>query len=175
MMTYIGLLRAINVGGNNLIKMADLKEICGALGYENVRTYIQSGNVAFESVETDKAAMGVKMSEAIAASHGFAPPVFVLDKADLRAAFDGLDLDFVEEKFVYFYFLKQAATHAKIDEIEALLKPDDAFKLTDKLFYLHCAEGAGKSKLAAKIDRLLGVKTTARNLRTVKKLIELAG
>ncbi|MBL1421311.1 MAG: DUF1697 domain-containing protein [Alphaproteobacteria bacterium] len=175
MMTYIALLRAINVGGNNLIKMADLKVICGELGFENVRTYIQSGNVAFESVETDKVAMGVKMSEAIAASYGFTPPVFVLDKADLQVALDGLDLDFVEEKFVYFYFLEQAATHAKIDEIEALLKPDNGFKLADKLFYLHCAEGAGKSKLAAKIDRLLGVKTTARNLRTVKKLIELAG
>lgn len=175
MMTYIGLLRAINVGGNNLIKMADLKVICAELGFENVRTYIQSGNVAFESAETDKAALGAKMSAAIAASYGFAPPVFVLDKVELQAALDGLDLDFVEEKFVYFYFLEQTATNAKIDEIEALLRAGDAYKLTDKLFYLHCAEGVGKSKLAAKIDRLLGVKTTARNLRTVKKLIELVG
>lgn len=175
MMTYVALLRAINVGGNNLIKMADLKVICAELGFENVRTYIQSGNVAFESGETDKVAMGAKMSAAIEASHGFAPPVFVLDKADLPSALDGLDLDFVEEKFVYFYFLEQTATDAKIDEIEALLKAGDAYKLTEKLFYLHCAEGAGKSKLATRLDRLLGVKTTARNLRTVKKLIELAG
>lgn len=175
MKTHIALLRAINVGGNNLIKMADLKVIFAELGFENVRTYIQSGNVAFESDETDRAALGAKMSAAIGASHGFAPPVFVLEKTDFQAALDGLDLNFVEEKFVYFYFLEQAATSAKIDEIEALLKPGDAYKLTDKLFCLHCAEGVGKSKLAPKIDRLLGVKTTARNLRTVKKLVELAG
>lgn len=175
MMTYIALLRGINVGGNNIIKMADLKAICAGLGFLNVRTYIQSGNVVLESEKTDAKALGVELTAAIEASHGFAPQLFMLEKADLLAALTGLDFEFSEEKFVYFYFLEQVATDAKADEIDALLKPDDVLKITDKVVYFHSPEGVGRSKLASKLDRFLGVKTTARNLRTVKKLIELVG
>ena len=175
MMTYIALLRAINVGGNNLIKMADLKLICTKLGFENVRTYIQSGNVAFESIELDKAVLAAKMSAAIAANHGFEPPVFILDKVELVAALDGFDLSYSEEKFVYFSFLERPALDVKFEEIDALKLSGDAYKLTDKIFYLHCPAGIGRSKLAAKLDRLLGVQATARNLRSVKKIMELAG
>lgn len=174
MMTYIALLRGINVGGNNIIKMADLKAICVGLGFLNVRTYIQSGNVVLESEKTDAKALGVELTAAIEASQGFAPQLFMLEKADLLAALAGFDLEFVEEKFVSFYFLEQMVKDVEFAKIEALLKPGDAYKLVGKIFYLYCAEGVGKSKLAAKVDRLLGVKTTARNLRTVKKLIELA-
>lgn len=175
MNTYIALLRAINVGGNNLIKMADLKVICGKLGFENTRTYIQSGNVAFESAETDKSALGEMMSAAIEKSHGFRPPVFILEKVDLVAALEAFDLAFDEEKYVYFYFLEQPAPNAKLSEADGLLLAGDAYKLTDKVLYLHCAAGIGRSKLAIKLGQLLGVQTTARNLRSVKKIIELAG
>lgn len=175
MNTYIGLLRAINVGGNNLIKMADLKLILTKLGLENVRTYIQSGNVAFECDAADKAALGARMSAAIEKSHGFAPPVFILEKADLVAALAAFDLAYEEEKFVYFNFLERPATDAKLNEADDLMLVGDDYKLTDKVLYLHCAAGIGRSKFAVKLSRLLGVEATARNLRSVKKIIELAG
>lgn len=174
MMTYIALLRGINVGGNNIIKMADLKAICAGLGFENVRTYIQSGNVVFETDERDAEILGNKLTLAIEASHGFAPQLFMLKKTDMQAALDGFDLEFGEEKFVYFYFLEQKPNDVKLAEIDALLAMGDEYKLTDKVFYLHCPAGVGRSKLAAKLDRLLGVQTTARNLRSVKKIVELA-
>lgn len=175
MMTYIALLRAINVGGNNLIKMADLKQIMAELGYQNVRTYIQSGNVVFETDVTDRLAMADKISMAIEASHGFAPPIFILEKVEFIAALDGQKLEFTEAKYVYFYFLERPALDIKLPEIDALLAEGDAYILTDKVFYLHCPAGVGRSKLAAKLDRLLGVQTTARNLRSVEKILELAG
>lgn len=175
MNTYIALLRAINVGGNNLIKMADLKLILAGIGLENVRTYIQSGNVAFECAEADKTTLGTKMSAAIETSHGFAPPVFILEKAEIVAALDAFDLAYEEEKYVYFNFLERPATDAKLSEADDLLLTGDAYKLTDKVLYLHCAAGIGRSKLAVKLNRLLGVEATARNLRSVKKIIELAG
>lgn len=174
MTKYIALLRGINVGGNNIIKMADLKAICAKLGYENVKTYIQSGNVIFDSDKPDATTLGVELTHAIEQSHGFAPQLFMLLKSDVEQALNGLDFEFSEEKFVYFYFLEQPATNANMVELNALLKPDDVLKITDDVVYFHSPEGMGKSKLAAKLDKLLGVKTTARNLRTVKKLIELA-
>ncbi|MGL1919710.1 MAG: DUF1697 domain-containing protein [Hyphomicrobiales bacterium] len=173
--TYIALLRAINVGGNNILKMADLKLICADLGFENTRTYIQSGNVAFESDSTDKASLGQKLSDAIEVSHGFAPPIFMLEKNELTAALDAQILTFDDEKFLSFYFLERPALDVDFDKIDELKLEDDAYNLTDKVFYLHCPAGVGRSKLAAKVDRLLGVQTTARNLRSVKKIIELAG
>lgn len=174
MNTYIALLRAINVGGNNLIKMADLKQICGKLGFENTRTYIQSGNVAFESGEADKALLGEMLGAAIEKSHGFKPPVFMLEKVDLIAAVDAFDMVFDEEKYVYFYFLEQPVMNADLTAADALKLEGDEYKLTENVLYLHCPAGIGRSKLAVKLDRLLGVKTTARNLRSVKKIIELA-
>lgn len=172
---YIALLRGINVGGNNLIKMAELKAICAGLGYKNVVTYIQSGNVILESDKTDAKELGIELTLAIEKSHGFAPQLFMFKKQEIVDALDGFDLAYDEEKFVYFYFLEQVASQADLQLADGLKLAGDEYKLTDEVLYLHCPEGIGRSKLAVKLGQLLGVKTTARNLRTVKKLIELAG
>jgi uncharacterized protein (DUF1697 family) len=80
MNTYITLLRGINVGGRNKLPMRELVQLLEELGLENVKTYIQSGNVVFQSKRTDRAKLSAEISEAIGESHGFTPQIFVLDR-----------------------------------------------------------------------------------------------
>lgn len=173
MKKYIALLRAINVGGNNLIKMVDLKLILAKLGLANVQTYIQSGNVVFETEQTSISQIGDSIGKAIKASHGFLPQILIISDDDLKTTFTELSLEYEKENNLYFWFLAQPAKQAKITEIETLLASEDTYKLTDKVFYMSCPNGIGKSKLPSKLERLLGVSATARNLRTVKKILEM--
>ncbi|MCJ8324894.1 MAG: DUF1697 domain-containing protein [Rhizobiales bacterium] len=175
MQTYIALLRGINVGGNHIVKMAELKILCAQLGFENIRTYIQSGNVIFDSNLTDKAEFANQLGLVIEQKYGFLPKIFILEKAQLLAVLAKQSLSFDDEKYVYLYFLQQPAKLAKLADIEALMAIGDEYKLTDDVFYLHCPNGIGKSKLLDKLEILLGVKTTTRNLRSVKKIIGLLG
>jgi uncharacterized protein (DUF1697 family) len=84
MQTYISILRGINVSGHNLIKMKALQEMCGKLGFRNVRTYIQSGNIVFETKKTDLAILEKTISGAIMKSFGLDIPVLVLEKEALK-------------------------------------------------------------------------------------------
>ena len=86
MNSYVALLRGINVGGRNLLPMQALRALLEELGLHNVKTYIQSGNVVFQSGEANLAALATRISEQIEASHGFAPHVLLLPAADLQQA-----------------------------------------------------------------------------------------
>jgi uncharacterized protein (DUF1697 family) len=86
MNTIIALLRGINVGGHNKLPMRELKVLLEGMGLANVQTYIQSGNVVFQSEETEQAGLAQRITAVIEASYGFAPQVFLLDLASLQAA-----------------------------------------------------------------------------------------
>ncbi len=86
MNTYIALLRGINVGGNNKLPMRALTELLEEMGLQKVKTYIQSGNVVFQSEHTDLAALSQAITTAIKKNHGFAPQVFLLSLHALEAA-----------------------------------------------------------------------------------------
>ncbi|HET9359789.1 MAG TPA: DUF1697 domain-containing protein, partial [Vicinamibacterales bacterium] len=84
--TYIALFRAINVGGKNMLPMKELVAVLEALGARNVNTYIQSGNVVFESPEKDPARLSSKMSQAIRKRRGFEPYILLLELEDIERA-----------------------------------------------------------------------------------------
>ncbi len=84
-MNHLALLRGINVGGHNLIRMADLKACCEAIGFEEVRTHIQSGNVLFRCRKRSPSALAILLEEAIKAQFGFAPAVVVFAAEDFQA------------------------------------------------------------------------------------------
>ena len=77
MNTFIALFRGINVGGNNLLPMRELKAVLRELGLRDIATHIQSGNVVFAAEQTDKAVLAETIREAVAHSHGFAPQVLL--------------------------------------------------------------------------------------------------
>lgn len=177
MTTWIALFRGINVGGNNILPMAALRADLAALGLDDVRTYIQSGNVVFESKARSAKALGAKISTCVEERHGFRPQVLVLSAAQLRAAREANPFARAESgpKTLHYAFLVDTPRAPDLAALERLRSESEAFELTDAVFYLHAPDGIGRSKLAGAVDKHLGVATTGRNHRTVAKLLELAG
>ena len=83
---YIALFRGINIGGHSLLPMRELVELLAGLGLYNIKTYIQSGNVIFETAERDAAQLAQRISQAVEQRRGFAPTVLLLEAADLENA-----------------------------------------------------------------------------------------
>ncbi len=176
MNTYIALLRGINVGGNNKLPMKELVTVLEGLSLEKVKTYIQSGNVVFQSEQTDKARLSEKISAAIGKSHGFSPAILLLAVDELQAAMqanpfpEGED----EPKSLHLFFMEPAPQAPNLETLAALKAETERFVLIDKVFYLHAPDGIGRSKLAEKFGRGWQVNITARNWRTVCKIMEMA-
>lgn len=176
MPTWIALLRGINVGGKNKLPMAELKATLEALGGTGVQTYIQSGNVVFQSSQRSAGRLQAAIGEAIEASHGFRPQVLALTADQLDAAIDGNPYPeaAAEPKTLHAYFLASKPKSPDTERLARLQTPTERCRLVDRVFYLHTPDGFGRSKLAAGVERLLGVEATARNWRTVLKLAEMA-
>ena len=176
MNTYIALLRGINVGGNNKLPMKALTTLLEALGLQQVKTYIQSGNVVFQSTRTDIPALAKEITAAIEKSHGFAPQVFLLEGQTLQAAVaatpfpEGTD----DPKSLHLFFLDGIPHKLNLAALEALKAPNERFALIDQVFYLHAPDGIGHSKLAEGVGKGWGVSLTARNWRTVSTILEMA-
>ncbi len=173
MNTYIALFRGINVGGNNILPMKELVAILESLGYMNVKTYIQSGNAVFSTEEDGTDRLAQEISAKIQASHGFQPKVLLLSVSEFKDAFANSPFETTEGKALHFYFLASTPAKPDIDGMEKLKSDTEAFMLDKKVFYLYAPNGVGRSKLAAKVEQLLGVAATARNLNTVQKLLTL--
>ncbi|MGI9261721.1 MAG: DUF1697 domain-containing protein [Woeseiaceae bacterium] len=173
---WVALLRGINVGGHNRLPMKDLAELLENWGCCDVSTYIQSGNVVFSHAESSAQKLARGIGARIEEQFGFAPAVHLMTVADLeecvaRNPFGEAEQD---HKSLHLTFLSQPAVKADIETMTALSSGGEKFELTEKVFYLFAPNGIGRSRLAAKVEKLLGVSTTARNWRTVNKLLELA-
>ena len=173
MATWIALLRGVG-GGIRPLPMRELVKALEGIGLKDVRTYIQSGNVIFSSARQPVRLAG-EIERCIEKKFGFHSNTFVLSVRDLqRAAKDNpFPQADAEPKRLHLFFLAQPAKAARIDAMNELKAKSEQFVLTNKVFYFYTPEGFGISKLAAKAERLLGVDTTARNWRTVGKLLEL--
>ena len=176
MKTYIALFRGINVGGNNILRMKDLVSLLERLEARQVKTYIQSGNVVFQHQTEDMTSFSNEISTAIKASHGFAPRVLLLTLAELEQAIaaNPFPQAEVEPKTLHLYFLVTPAQTPAWSLLESLKKENEQFQLTDKVFYLYAPDGIGRSKLAERVEQVLGVAATARNWRTVSKVMAMA-
>lgn len=168
MATYVGLLRGINVGGTGKLPMADLKELLAGLGFESVTTYIQSGNVVFDAEIGEWAD---SIAEAVAHSVGFRPKVMVLSDSAFRAVADGNPFPTDEPKAMHVYFLDGTPRWTAKAEMEAVKSSVERFYITDAAVYLYTPEFLTGSLLAPKLERLVGVPATARNWRTVQKIL----
>lgn len=174
METYIALLRGINVGGQKKIKMAELKTALEASGLQSVTTYIQSGNIVFGSLKKDCEKLASDIAKTILAHFGFEVPTLVVTTAVLEQIL--LENPFANEepKSLYFVLLKQVPKAVDILEFNRLKFEHEDFHITEKCVYLCCKAGYGKAKLSNNlVERKLRVEATARNLRTMQKLIEM--
>lgn len=175
METYIALLRGINVGGHHKLPMRELTILLEALGLKNVKTYIQSGNVVFQCESFNRVSLAEQISAAIEQHHGFRPQIMLLSLAELTTAVSHNPYPEAtqEHKSLHFYFLESDPASPDLAALEAVKSEREQFELIDAVFYLHAPDGIGRSKLAEKVERALGVATTARNWRTVNQLLEM--
>ncbi|MFT7677344.1 MAG: hypothetical protein ACI8QC_001322 [Planctomycetota bacterium] len=175
MTRFLGLLRGINVGGNNRMPMKALIALLEELGASEVRTYIQSGNVSFRWPSKAKAACAKTIRAAIHESFGFEVSLVLLEPKELDAAMlaNPFPRATVEPKTLHLSLLEKKPTKPDLAGLDALKGPTESWALNDKVFYLHAPDGIGRSKLAARAEKLLGVTSTGRNWRTLNALREL--
>ena len=174
MQTYIALLRGINVGGSGKLPMADLRALLTDLGALDVQTYIQSGNAVFRH-EASARTLTPKIRKAIAAAHGFDPATLLITAEELRSFADANPFPeaVAEPKTLHLFLLEKTPRSPDLERLVEFAAPDERFELKDRAFYLHAPSGLGRSKLAAQAEKHLGTPTTARNWRTVEKLLEM--
>ena len=171
--TYIALLRGINVGGHKKILMADLRALLESLNFQNVKTYIQSGNVVFTSEE--KQNFEDIIAKAIESQYGWNVPILIKKASEMVKIIE--NCPFSDEKTQNSYFtllqLKPSAIHKK--ELEMYEFPNEEFHVIDRCLYFFCSTGYGRTKMnGTLIEKKLHVDTTTRNYRTMMKLIEMA-
>lgn len=174
--TRIALFRGINVGGSNILPMQDLRTLLTGLGLTDVTTYIQSGNAVFCAPRGDSKALARRIGAAVSEACGFAPRVIILtpDELDRIITANPFPEGETAPNRLHVLFLADPAVHADLDGMAALRAPDERFVLTDRAFYFHAPSGIGRSKLAGKLEKFLGVPVTGRNWRTVLKLRDMA-
>lgn len=195
MKKYVAFLRGINVGGHRKIRMAELRKSMEELGFKNVKTYIQSGNVIFDSDMKHWEAIAESIAEKIEADYGFDVPAIVFEKEEFRNyvnfnpfretdsadnqkddSFEFYEEEDEHERSVYFIFLSKEADIENQLQLSEVDTATTQYFLHERVLYLSLAEPYHQAKFTHKtVEKYLELKATARNLNTVEKLVELLG
>jgi len=179
MPVYLALFRGINVSGHNMIKMDALKKLMEAEGYNNVETYIQSGNVVFEHEETNRDKIAKDLEILMYKEYGHNVVIFILQEADLAKIIDNNPYAKREPegqgiKKLFVAFLNGKPNEAGIDQLKKYNRGDDVFKVVDNALYLKLATSAADSKLTnVFIENKMNIKATTRNWNTTLKMLEM--
>ncbi len=178
MVTFISLLRGINVSGQNRIPMAELKELYAALGFTNVVTYVQSGNVVFDCAGQDAAQVAARIEAGITRTFGHTVRVLLRDQDRFRQLVQGNPFTQGRNEDparLHVTFLAEAPAEAALSRLAIPSGAQDEFVIAGQEVYLFCPNGYGRTKLSNDFfERKLGVSATTRNWKTVCALHELA-
>ncbi len=175
---YAALLRGINVGGKKKVPMAELREVLQGLGYEDVRTYLQSGNAVFSAPRRDTAALARELEQAIEGRFGFPVAVQLVDGAFLRDVVEACPFpaDELEGRQLHATFCSEQPEQSRFAGIDAPSFLPEEFRVGDRVLYLYAPDGLGRSKLAEALYKpavFKGINVTTRNWNTVVKLAEM--
>lgn len=176
METKIALLRGINVGGKRKVLMADLKAMILKIGFQKVETYIQSGNIVFQSV-INNSDIEKMLEKEISSEFGYDVPVIVRSAMDIKNLVKNNPYCSSEEDInkLHLTFLKVDPNPDFVDAISSLSFEPDLFTIDKKEIYIFCQGKYHQSKLTNDFfEKKLKVQTTTRNWKTVLKLLELA-
>ncbi len=181
MTIYIALLRGINVGGKNMIKMAELKRMFESMGFDRVQTYIQSGNVLFASNDGEES-LQKRIEHEIKAVFGYSVSVVLRTTAELKQIIG--NCPFSDEKVseaeassegesLYVSLMLNAPSKEGVERLGAYKSESDDYQIEGKNVYLLFRQNIRNSKLANNLQKL-DVPATVRNWKTMNKLVELA-
>jgi uncharacterized protein (DUF1697 family) len=177
MPVYVFMLRGINVGPHKRMKMDALRQSFEDLGFEQVKTYIQSGNVVFKAANASPSKLSKMIEEKIRSDFGFSVPVILRTADELAAAIAGnpfLKEPGIDTEKLHVMFLSHAPAIEAIKQLSALASPPQRLQCLSKEIYFYLPNGVAESVLMkAPVDRILSVTSTARNWRTVNQLSQM--
>lgn len=177
MTTYISILRGINVSGHNIIKMDALKKSYSALGFKNIITYIQSGNVVFQFKKSGHLEIEKMIKNKIADDFGYDVPVIVIDFQKLKNVVQKnpfLCNNNVDLSMLHVTFLSAVPEKSDVNKINEVDYSPDKFIVVDDIVYLYFPDGYGNTKLNNNFfENKLKVIATNRNWKTVNKLFDM--
>jgi uncharacterized protein (DUF1697 family) len=173
---WIALLRGINVGGHGKVTMAQLRDMLAGLGWPDVRTYVQSGNVVFRADQTDAVKLEAKLAETFSETFGFEAPFLVRSLPAWTVGMEANpypEIASADPTKVHLLFLGSEPSPQALSKLEERDTKGDQWQMGEGVVYLHTPNGMGRSKFAPGVEKSLGVPVTARNWRSVVKLEEL--
>jgi uncharacterized protein (DUF1697 family) len=174
---YIAMLRGINVGGHKRIKMDKLRSSFEAMGFESVKTYIQSGNVVFKTRKTSTSALSKKIEAKILEDFGFSVSVMTRSSDELNKTIEGNS--FVKDRAIdparlHVMFLSGTPSDANLKQLADLTTAPDQCRCSEREIYFYFPNGVSQSVLfKTPVDRILAVATTMRNWKTVNNLHQM--
>src|SRR3989442_12424783 len=175
---YVVMLRGINVGGQKIVKMEKLRTSFEALGFRWVRTYVQSGNVIFEAKKASSNKLCNSIKEKISDDFGFPIPLVLRTSDEMTKLAN--DNSFLKEKGIdssklHVTFLSTFPETSALGKLDQLNTDPDRFQINGGEVYVYCPNGYGRTKLSnATFEKLLSVKATSRNWKTLKALAEMS-
>jgi len=175
-MRYVALLRGINVGGNTMVKMEELRRTFEALGFENVASYINSGNLAFDARKTSETNLVKKIEDAVELLIDKRVQVMVREQPDIEQviANNPFDGKYQNHKEMHVIFLRSELSEDQVAWLTDAAPTGEHFQVSGREIYCHLPMGVADSYLGrGQFEKKLGAAVTARNWRTVQKLAEL--
>ncbi len=171
----ISMLRGINVSGHKKISMKELQKLYESLGLKNVRTYIQSGNVIFESSNINVSSLKRMIEQKIKTSFGFDVHVFIKTPAELQTIIKNNPFTKEDATKLHVTFLSDNFASSLKDELDHVMDKTEKCLISENVVYLFCPNGYGKTKLSNTFfERKCKLAATTRNWKTVTTLLELA-
>jgi uncharacterized protein (DUF1697 family) len=178
MPVYVAMLRGINVGPHKRMKMDKLRASCEALGFEQVKTYIQSGNIVFQAGKLKADAVAKRLAERIVGDFGFTVEIILRTKDEMQQIIkrNPLAKDHgADQAKMHVVFLAEAPKLEALKKLESLTLPPEKIRTSGKEVYFYLPNGvSGSSLWKQPTDRILVVPSTMRNWRTVTTLYEMA-
>ena len=179
MPAYIAMLRGINVSGHKIIRMEQLRASFGDLGFANVKTYVQSGNIVFETPDDSTAGVSKKIEQKIQRDFGFSVPVFLRTSKELEQTVRHnpfLKDPAIDQSKLHVTFLLEAPSKAALAQLQPLAAKQEQFRIIGRDIYLYCPDGYGNTKLSnTAIEKKLSIGATTRNWKTVNTLLAMTG
>jgi uncharacterized protein (DUF1697 family) len=172
------MLRGVNLGPHNRIKMDALRDLCGSLDLLDVQTYVQSGNVVFRTKERNLSALAKKIRTGIEKKFGFSPEIILRSTSDLREViarnpFAGMKD--IEPSKLLVDFLSSEPTPEACQSVRAIKTDPEKLHIDGREMYIYFPNGAGRSKLSwPALEKILKTPGTARNWNSVTKLLAMA-
>jgi len=161
------------MGGHNRMRMDALKKMYESMDLQSVKTYLQSGNVIFQTKEISEKVLENLVSTKITETFGFNVEVTVITMSDLREIIANNPFAEKEEKFLFVTILSEIPDNADIERIKNKCSENEDFKISERSVYFYIPNGYAKTKLNnALVEKVLKVKATSRTLRTLNTLAD---